>query len=122
MKKMKISILAIVALMAMSFTVATHKGGFSKAIKKSAQVFVCQTDLGRNMYFSAYISCLNGMVKQQGITPCFPPGHGGFDCAKNLIPNPQGIPCPGGPRFCCAFASVGNCPPNCRPVRVFCMP
>ena len=122
MKRIKISFLAIVAIFAMSFTVMTHEGGFKEPSEKAGQIFVCRPDDGANMFFSAYISCLTGMAKQQGITPCVPPGHNGFDCARNMIPNPQPITCPGGPRFCCAFISQGNCPPNCKPVRVFCMP
>lgn len=122
MKKIRLSFLAIVALLAMSFTFVTHEGGFAKSTKKSKQVFICQPDQGQGRFFRAYVSCLTGAQKQQGVTPCLPPGHAGFDCARALVPNLQTVTCPGGQRFCCATIATGNCPVECKPVRVFCMP
>lgn len=127
MKKIKISFLAIIALLAMSFTVATHEGGFKKASKKSRQVFICQPDQGQNMFYRAFLSCLNGVNYQQGVSPCPPMGHASFNCAvpTSLVPNLTTITCPGGQRFCCAVrvtASPVPCPTNCVRVRVFCMP
>lgn len=126
MKKIKISFLAIIALLAMSFTVATHEGGFKTASKKSKQVFVCQPDQGQGLYFRAFASCLTGMMYQQGASPCPPAGHFGLDCARpsTLVPNQAPVQCPGGARFCCAVIvpQQPNCPTGCRTVQVFCRP
>jgi len=112
MKRFKIGIAAVVAILTMSFTVASHEGAFKKTGLNAKQVYVCVP----NVDATALFDCTTGVAIPVN-APCalvrakvFP-----GNCVFNLAPvvNPQMV-CPGGQTFCCAqLKPLGSCP-NCQ--------
>lgn len=112
MKRFKIGLATVVAILTMSFTIASHEGAFKKAGLNAKQVYVCVPGIDATSVFD----CTN----TAGVPPNAPcsfvkakifPG----DCVFNLVPvgNPQMV-CPGGQTFCCAqLKAKGSCP-NCQ--------
>jgi hypothetical protein len=108
MKHLRIGIAAIVAILAMSFTIASHEGAFKKTALNSRQAYVCvpQTDA------FAVFDCTSNMVVPPN-SPCsmaqkiILPG----DCVFNMTPAAGQRVCTGGQIFCCAqLQPRGSCP------------
>lgn len=111
MKRFRIGIAAIVAIVAMSFTVATHGKSDGKHLSSSKQVYVCVQDVDA---FGLFDCTTNTQVQPN--MPCslvkqmVRPG----DCVLNLQPAVGQRVCPGGQLFCCAqLKPRGSCP-NCK--------
>jgi hypothetical protein len=123
MKRFKIGIAAIVAILAMSFTVASHQGAFKRIALNPSQVYVCRPGIDAFALFD----CTNGIVIQQN-QPCtivqkqILPGH----CVFNIVPAAGQRVCEGVNVFCCAQLNPpGSCPlcqgqPGQSVVRIWC--
>lgn len=115
MKRLRIGFLAVIAILAMSFTVADHEG-----IIKKAQVTCFATDW-------AAIQIPNGTTYTQDVTAC---PQFSQTCARLITPSANDVVCPGGQTFCCAKIVSPNPNPACAAqpaqfrtlVNVFCMP
>lgn len=123
MKRFKLGLTAVVAILAMSFTVASHSGAFKKIALNSKQVYVCRPGIDALSFFDCTINL--GIQQNE---PCVTvlkqvlPGH----CVFNQVPVTQSIPCQGSNLFCCAQLNPpGSCPlcqgqPGQSVVKIWC--
>jgi hypothetical protein len=123
MKQFKIGIAAIIAILAMSFTIASHQGAFKKLALNPKQVYVCRPGIDAFALFD----CTNGVNVPQNVPCSFVqqrvlPGH----CVFATVPAAGQRVCQGFNLFCCAqLLQKGSCPlcagnPGQKVIKIWC--
>lgn len=104
MKKNKIGFLAIIALVAMSFTIASHEGAF-KSTKIVANAGSCDQ-------FVDYVAISDGTTTYtKGVDNCTTVKQ--LVCATGITLNTDPtFTCPNGDFFCCAKLKADQCSSN----------
>jgi|SRR5882757_1179091 len=111
MKGLKIGIAAIVAILTMSFTIASHEGAFKKTHLNTKQGYVCVVNTDALSVFDCTTA-----VPVPANAPCGFARANVFpgDCVFNIQPVMGQTVCPGGQTFCCAqLKPRGSCA-NCQ--------
>jgi len=107
MKRFKVGACAIVAILTMSFTVASHEGAFKKSVPNAKQVYQCVVGVDATALFDCTINLnIPQNAPCQFVKANVLPGH----CVVNTMPVGAPMVCNGVNLFCCAqLKPKGSC-------------
>src|SRR5258708_1550361 len=112
MKRLKIGTAALVAVLAMSFTIASHAGAFKKTAPNAKFTYSCgshPTDISDFSWCNRGTAVLvNGQTLKADVPPV-------GTCIFNLSSPSTGFTCNQIPTFFCCAEPDGTCTPSCSP-------